>query len=51
MPMEKKIKILIVDDAVDTVELLKKRLSYEGYDTGAAFDGEEALKQVEEYKG
>ena len=47
--MEKKSKILIVDDAVDTVELLKKRLRFEGYDTAEAYDGEEALKQVAEY--
>jgi two-component system, sensor histidine kinase and response regulator len=48
--METKKKILIVDDAVDTVELLKKRLSFEGYDTGVAYDGEEAVRQVDEYK-
>ncbi|MEW6215036.1 MAG: response regulator, partial [Nitrospirota bacterium] len=47
--MEKKSKILIADDAVDTVELLKKRLRSEGYDTAEAYDGEEALKQVVEY--
>jgi len=47
--VEKKTKILIVDDAVDTVELLKKRLRFEGYDTAEAYDGEEALKQVAEY--
>ena len=47
--MEKKSKILIVDDAVDTVELLKKRLRFEGYDTAEAYDGEEALNRVAEY--
>jgi len=47
--MEKKSKILIVDDAVDTVELLKKRLRFEGYDTAEAYDGKEALKLVPEY--
>jgi CheY-like chemotaxis protein len=47
--VEKKSKILIVDDAVDTVELLKKRLRFEGYDTAEAYDGEEALKLVAEY--
>jgi two-component system sensor histidine kinase/response regulator len=47
--VEKKNRILIVDDAVDTVELLKKRLRFEGYDTAEAYDGEEALKQVAEY--
>jgi len=47
--VEKKGKILIVDDAVDTVELLKKRLRFEGYDTAEAYDGEEGLKLVAEY--
>lgn len=47
--MEKKSKILIVDDAVDMVELLKKRLRFEGYDTAEAYDGEKGLKQVAEY--
>lgn len=47
--MEKKSKILIVDDAVDTVELLKKRFHAEGYDTSEAYNGEEALNKVPEY--
>ncbi len=47
--VEKKSKILIVDDAVDTVELLRKRFHSEGYDTAEAYDGEEALQKVEEY--
>lgn len=46
---EKKSKILIVDDAIDTVELLRKRFHSEGYDTAEAYDGEEALKRVDEY--
>jgi len=37
--------ILIVDDNVDTVELLRKRLISEGYNTIEAYDGEEALKK------
>ncbi|MDA8104758.1 MAG: response regulator [Nitrospiraceae bacterium] len=45
--MDKKIKILIVDDNIDTVELLKKRLHTEGYTTVEAFDGEECLSQVD----
>lgn len=48
--IENKQKILIVDDNIDTVELLKKRLKSEGYDTQEAYDGEEALKKVYEYK-
>jgi signal transduction histidine kinase len=47
--VERKSKILIVDDAVDTVELLKKRFHSEGYDTAEANDGEEALQKVEQY--
>jgi len=40
--------ILIVDDNIDTVELLRKRLKAEGYSTVEAYDGEEALKKVQE---
>ena len=47
--MEKKNKILIVDDAIDTVELLRKRFHSEGYDTAEAFNGEEGLRKVAEY--
>ena len=46
--MEKS-KILIVDDAIDTVELLKKRFRSEGYDTEEAYNGEEGLQKVEAY--
>jgi len=48
--MAHKAKILIVDDDVDTVELLTKRLHAEGYPTAEAYDGEQALHQVEEYQ-
>jgi signal transduction histidine kinase len=47
--MNNKAKILIVDDDVDSVELLTKRLGAEGYHTSEAYDGEQALRQVEEY--
>lgn len=47
--MDNKSKILIVEDAVDTVELLKKRFQSEGYDTAEAYNGEEGLKKVSEY--
>lgn len=46
---EKKNKILIVDDAPDTVELLRKRFRAEGYDTDQASNGEEGLRKVPEY--
>ena len=47
--MDKNRKILIVDDTMDTVELLRKRLRSEGYDTSEAYDGVECLKSVETY--
>ena len=46
--MESKSKILIVDDEVDTVELLRKRLRFDGYDTLEAYDGPECLRQAVE---
>jgi len=42
-------KILIVDDTIDTVELLRKRLRAEGYDTSEAYDGEACLELVGTY--
>jgi len=48
--MTNKAKILIVDDDIDTIELLNKRLRAEGYYTSEAYDGEQALQQVEEYQ-
>lgn len=39
-------KILIADDNPDNVELLRKRLGSQGYETVAAYDGEEALAAV-----
>ncbi|MEN2985401.1 MAG: response regulator [Thermodesulfovibrionaceae bacterium] len=46
--MIEKPKILIVDDNIDTVEILRKRLKAEGFETQEAYDGEEALKKVYE---
>ncbi|RPI36759.1 MAG: response regulator [Nitrospiraceae bacterium] len=46
--MDAKTKILIVDDTIDTVELLRKRLRSEGYETSEAYDGEECLIRVDE---
>lgn len=45
-----KSKILIVEDNIDTVDLLRKRLRADGYDTAEAYDGEEGLKRVAEYE-
>ncbi len=47
--MDRKSKILIVDDAVDTVELLRKRFRSEGYDTAEAYNGVEGLQKVAEF--
>jgi len=47
--MENKAKLLIADDNADTVELLTKRFRSEGYETAAAYDGEQALRMVQEF--
>ena len=39
--------ILIADDHVDSVDLLEQRLEYAGYRTATAYDGREAIEQVE----
>jgi len=43
-------KVLIVDDASDTVEIIQKLLSYEGFGVLTAQTGEEGVKKVEEEK-
>jgi len=43
-------RVLIVDDAPDTLEIIQKLLNYEGYDVITAPTGEEGLKRVEEEK-
>jgi len=48
--MKDNIKILIVDDDLDAVELLTKRFRAEGYSTSEAYDGGQALQKVKEYK-
>lgn len=48
--MEKKSKILIVDDTVDTVDLLRKRFRADGYDTEEAYDGEEGLLKAQQWR-
>lgn len=40
------LKILVVDDEKDIVDLVRSRLAREGYQVVTAFDGEEALEQV-----
>jgi len=41
-------KVLIVDDAPDTLEIIQKLLSYEGYEIFLATTGEEGVKRVED---
>lgn len=45
MPKE---KILIVDDDPDIVEATQDRLEYYGYNVSVAYDGEEALKKIDD---
>ncbi|MBW2031819.1 MAG: response regulator, partial [Deltaproteobacteria bacterium] len=41
-------RILVVDDIMENVEILKARLESQGYEVSTAFNGEEALKKVQE---
>ena len=43
-------KVLIVDDAPDTLEIIQKLLNFEGYDVITAPTGEEGVKKVKEEK-
>jgi len=47
---EVKGKVLIVDDAPDTIEIIQKLLYYEGFDVTIASTGEEGVKKTEEEK-
>ena len=51
-PIHKKAKgkVLIVDDAPDTLEIIETLLRYEGYDVITALTGEEGVKKAEEGK-
>jgi len=50
IPKSSKGKVLIVDDASDTLEIIQKLLSFEGYDVILASTGEEGVRKVEEEK-
>jgi len=50
VPREVKGKVLIVDDAPDTLEIIQKLLYYEGFDVTLALTGEEGVKKTEEEK-
>jgi len=41
-------KVLIVDDAPDTLEIIRRLLQFEGFDVLTASTGEEGVKRVEE---
>ncbi len=43
-------RILVVDDEVQLVEMLKMRLEAEGYEVSTASDGEEALGKAKDLK-
>lgn len=49
-PNPPKGKVLIVDDAPDTLDIIQKLLSFEGYEVILAATGEEGVKKVEEEK-
>ncbi len=48
--MDKKKKILVVDDEVDLQEILKRRLEAGGYEVTIAADGKEALDKFKSEK-
>jgi diguanylate cyclase (GGDEF)-like protein len=50
IPNPPKGKVLIVDDAPDTLDIIQKLLSFEGYEVILAATGEEGVKKVEEEK-
>ncbi len=49
-PNPPKGKVLIVDDAPDTLDIIQKLLSFEGYEVILAATGEDGVKKVEEEK-
>lgn len=48
--MQPNLRILLVDDEPSLVKVVSRRLEAEGFHVTAAFDGEEALRLVEEAK-
>ena len=42
-------KILVVDDEKPISDIIKFNLTKEGFDVDTAYDGEEAVKKVDEY--
>src|SRR5690606_10284821 len=50
MSEHQKIKVLVVDDEPDIIEILTYNLEKEGYEVAAASDGIKAVKVAEEFK-
>ncbi len=50
VPKEPKGKVLVVDDAPDTLEIISKLLRFEGYEVVTAATGEEGVKKAAEEK-
>lgn len=48
--MDRKAKILLVDDEPDLVQLVSMRLTSAGYEVEVAYDGQEALEKVKQSK-
>jgi type II secretory ATPase GspE/PulE/Tfp pilus assembly ATPase PilB-like protein len=47
VPEEKKKKILIIEDNPFMAELLAEKITYQGFETDSAYDGQEGLKKLE----
>lgn len=48
--MEKKARILVVDDEPDLVQMVSVRLNASGYEVTTAYDGQQALDQVKQVR-
>ncbi len=48
--MDKKTRILLVDDEPDLVQMVSVRLTASGYEVIPAYDGQQALDQVKQVK-
>jgi two-component system alkaline phosphatase synthesis response regulator PhoP len=50
MSKNEKLRVLVVDDEPDIVEMLTYNLVREGYEVETAYDGEEAIKKAHQFK-
>ena len=46
--MERKKRVLVIDDVEENVDIIQQKLSHSGYEVLAAYDGEEGLKAIRE---